>query len=183
MQIGIIGIGSITLDFARRATKSGHKVLISNPRGNGPLKEIVNQMGKNATLVDTKKAASARIIILFSPWQELEILVQDFPDMTGKIIMHTNNPIFNLKSFISEQKLNFSSEIIAAILPTADVVKIYNILGALEGSCYYNQPKEREEIFFSGKNESAKNNVKMFLQSLNYSGTDIINAHKVNLTC
>lgn len=182
MQIGIIGIGSVTLNFAQRAAKSGHQVLISSTRDNGPLREIVSQMGSNAKLVSTTQAATADIIILFSPWEELEILLKNLPNMAGKIIMHTNYPIFNLNSFISEQKLNLSCEIIASILPTAEIVKIYNILGSLEDCSSYRQPKERTEIFFSGKNKIAKNNVKAFLESLNYSGIDIITTQNTS-TC
>lgn len=182
MQIGIIGVGSITLDFAQRAAKSGHKVMISNPRGNGPLKEVVNQMGKNAKLVSTKKAASAETILLFSPLEELEILVQDFPDMTGKVILHTNNPLFNLKSFISAREYDYLYEFIGSLLPTADIVKVYNVPLPLGGwSCKDSLDEEKTEIFFSGKNSSAKTNAKVFLESLNYSAIDILNAHKINI--
>lgn len=180
MQIGIIGVGSVTLGLAQRAAQSGHKVLISNPRGNNPLKDVVNQIGKNAKLVSTKKAASAGTVILFSPLEELEILVQDFPDMTGKVILHTNNPIFNFKSFISASEHDYLHEYVASLLPTAGVVKVYNVLLPLGGwSCKDCQEEEKTEIFFSGKNKSAKSDAKVFLESLNYSAVDILSAHKI----
>jgi predicted dinucleotide-binding enzyme len=129
MQIGIIGVGSISLNFAQRAAKSGHEVLISNIGNNSPLKEIVRQMGSNAKLVSTTQAATAGLIILFSPSQELETLLKNLPDMSEKTIMHTSNPIFNLNSFATALKPDFFSLTMASLMPAADIVKIYNMLG------------------------------------------------------
>jgi predicted dinucleotide-binding enzyme len=172
MKIGIIGTGFITLDFAHRAAESGHEVLISNPRGTKTLKEIAKKMGKNVKLVSTNEAAEAEIIILFIPREDLEVSIDNLPDMTGKTILHTNNPIFNLKSFLSTVSGQSSCDLVTSLLPAAHIIKIFN---AVEPPTISNDKKnhERPKIFYAGENRQAKNNVKVFLETLNFSGVDL----------
>ncbi|TDO73333.1 hypothetical protein EV143_106276 [Flavobacterium chryseum] len=172
MKIGIIGTGFITLDLAHRAAESGHEVLISNPRGTSTLKEIAQKMGNNVKLVTTQEAAGAEIIILFIPREDLEVSIDNLPDMTGKTILHTNNPIFNLKSFLSTASGQSSCDLVTSLLPAAHVVKIFN---AIEPTSSQNNKKieERPKIFYAGENRKAKNNVKVFLETLNFSGVDL----------
>ncbi|KUJ63533.1 hypothetical protein AR687_02265 [Flavobacteriaceae bacterium CRH] len=172
MRIGIIGTGFITLDFAHRAAESGHEVLISNPRGTNTLKEIAQKMGKNVKLVSTHEAAEAEIIILFIPREDLEVSIVSLPDMTGKTVLHTNNPIFNLKSFLSTVSGQSSCDIVTSLLPDAHIVKIFNtIQPPVIAENKKNQ--ERPKIFYAGDNRRAKNNVKVFLETLNFSGVDL----------
>ena len=179
MKVGIIGAGSVTLDFADRAAKSGHEVLISNPRGIHTLKEVVLKMGSNVKLASTQEAAAAEIIILFLSREDLEVSISNLPDMEGKIILHTNNPIFNLESFSPSSEPKSSSEIVAELLPKEHIVKIFNTIGAV----IVTPEKEAEnktKIFFSVANQKVKNSVKAFLETLNFSGIDLALLKQLN---
>lgn len=170
MKVGIIGVGNITLELANRSAKSGHEVLISSPRGTNTIKDLVRSMGENVKLVSTCEAAMAEIIILFLARENLEVSLHDLPDMAGKIILHTNNPIFNLNSFLPTASDESSSSIVASLLPESHVVKIFN---PLESSVTHQHNKSRTKVFFLGENQNANNDVKDFLCTLNFSGVDL----------
>ncbi|WP_456311855.1 NADPH-dependent F420 reductase [Pseudomonas shirazensis] len=172
MKIGIIGAGFITMDFAHRAAESGHEVLISNPRGTNTLKEIAQKMGRNVKLVSTHEAANAEIIILFIPREDLKTSIDNLPDMSGKTVLHTNNPIINLQSFLSTVSGQSSCDIVTCLLPDAHVIKIFNTIEP-PVALVSKKHQERPRIFYAGENRKAKNNVKVFLETLNFSGVDL----------
>lgn len=169
MKIGIIGIGIITLDFACRAAKAGYEVLISHTRNNSTAKELVTRLAHNAKLVSVYQAAHAEIVILSVAWEDLELSLQNLPSMDGKIILHTNNPIFTDKSFFPASTKSF--EIITGLFPTAHTIKVFNVLNT--SVLYPEQLLNRKEIYFSGTNLEATNKTKDFLQSLGFIGLDI----------
>lgn len=80
-------------------SQSCHKVLISNPHGNNTIKAIVQKMGDNVKAGSIHEAALAQILIVFVIKADLEELVRQLPDMSGKIILHTNNPLFTRNVF------------------------------------------------------------------------------------
>jgi predicted dinucleotide-binding enzyme len=174
MKIGIIGVCNMTLDIANRAAQSGHEVLISHTRCIESLRPIVDKMGDKVKLVTKDKAAKAKIIVLFIPREELNGFFDGLPDMSQKILLHTNNPFFNTESLsppIVEQ-VKSSSEIIASLLPDAHVIKIFHVLQPelILPKC---QSQNGNEVFYMGTNQQAKNKVKSFLKTLNLSACDL----------
>ena len=172
MKIGVIGVCNITLDFAERAAKSGHEVLISHNRCNESLKPIVERLGKKVKLVTKDKAAKAKMIILFITREELKTFFDDLPDMTEKILLHTNHPLFNMESLEPNGEQKSSSEIIASLLPDAHVIKVFNILKPEEVLPRLKN-QNGNEIFFTGTDPKAKSKVKSFLKTINFLGFDL----------
>ena len=167
MKVGIIGVCSITLDYADRAARSGHEVLVSHIRNNNCLKEVVQRIGSNAKLVSVSEAAKSEIIILFIPREDINALMHDLPDMTGKIVLHTNNQILNLDATVQKTGIKSSSETIASLLPTAHVVKIFNVLEP------HKQNQNKYEIFDTAADQEIKDRVIGFLESLNFIRPDV----------
>lgn len=169
MTIGIIGVCNVTLDFATRAVESGHKILISHIRNNNILDATVQKMGCKAKLVSKDKAVKAKIIILFIPREDIEIFISDLPDMTGKILIHTNNPVFSMECLRFNLRTKLSSEIISRFLPTAHAVKIITIL---EPNLILPKKINANEIFYITTNQKIKKKVETFLKTLNFSAYD-----------
>lgn len=169
MKIGIIGVCNITLDFASRAAQSGHEVLISHNRCNESLRPIIEKMGNKVKLVTKDKAVQAKMIILFVPREKLSDFLHDLPDMTEKILLHTNNPVFSVECLTPKEGSASSCEIITSLLPAAHVIKVLNIM---EPAKILPERPNQNEIFFTGTNRRAKNKVKSFLKTLNFSGCD-----------
>lgn len=173
MRIGIIGVCNMTLNIAERAAKSGHEVLISHNRCLESFRPIVEKMEGKIKLVTKDKAAAAKMIVLFIPREELKGFFDGLPDMSEKILLHTNNPFFSIESLsypVTEVKS--SSEIITSLLPSAHVIKIFHVLepGIVLSKC---KSQNGNEIFYMGTNQQAKNKVKSFLKTINLSGCDL----------
>jgi predicted dinucleotide-binding enzyme len=178
MRIGIIGVCNITLEIAHRAAQSGHEVLISHTRCNESLRPVIQKMGSKVKLVTKDKAVTPRIIILFIPREDLKAFLDNLPDMTEKILLHTNNPFFNVDSLQCDDEKKSSSEIITSLLPAAHVVKIFNVIHPeMILPKYENQ--NGNEIFYTGTNRQAKSKVKSFLKTLNYSGCDLEELYQI----
>ncbi|OXA75745.1 hypothetical protein SAMN05444397_11250 [Flavobacterium aquidurense] len=173
MKVGIIGACNMTLDIANRAAKSGHEVLLSNSRCIESLRPVVEKMGDKVKLVTKDKAVKAKIIVLFIPREEITDFLEGLPDMSDKIILHTNNPFFNIASLLSPiAEVKSSSEIITSLLPNAHIIKVFHVLepGVIVSKC---QSQSGNEIFYTGRNQQAKNKVKSFLKTLNLSACDL----------
>ncbi|WP_426486138.1 NAD(P)-binding domain-containing protein [Flavobacterium sp. 2] len=172
MKIGIIGIGCITVDFANRASIAGYEVLISQIQNNRALSEVVETIGKNVKLVSIDEAVQAEIVILFVPREKIEFLMQQLPDMTEKIILHTNNKIFSLEPLKFNSGSRSSSEIIASFLPTAHVVTVYNVMQPM--IIMPRRPDQNNnDIFYTAANKYIKEYVRIFLESLDFAGHDL----------
>lgn len=172
MKIGVIGVCNITLDFAERAANSGHEVLISHHRCTKSLKPIVERMGEKVKLVTKDKAAKAKMIFLFITREDLKTFFDDLPDMREKILLHTNHPLFNMESLEPYGNQKSSSEIIASLLPDAHVIKIFNSVNP-SGIVPICKNQNGNELFFTGANAQAKNKVKTFLKTIDFSGCDL----------
>ncbi|KAF2330626.1 NAD(P)-binding domain-containing protein [Flavobacterium daemonense] len=177
MTIGIIGVCSATLNFATRAIEYGHEVLISHYRNNESMRATVQEMGCNVKFVSKEKAAKAKIIILFVPFEEIDSFMSDLPDMTGKILIHTNNSIFSMECLQFELRTKLSSEIIARLLPKAYSLKILTILNPnLISPVTINA----NEIFYLTTNQKIKKKVDEFLETLNFSPYDFEEICRIN---
>lgn len=181
MKIGIIGVGMINMDYAHRAAKLGYEVLISHTREINSLKEVVKIMGTNVKLVDIYEAAIAEIILFSVDWEELESSISRLPNMSKKIILQTNNPIFNFES--SSSSLPFiigksPSEKIASLLPDARVVRIFNkIQPVMENK---KRSYCKTEIFYMAKDKKVENKVISFLSALDFSTSALTNVNQIS---
>lgn len=170
MEIGVIGVGCNILNLVLRASNSGYTIYMNNPFGNHYLRDIV-AVRKNIKLVDTPEAAAPEIILLFLPFDQLEKVVGSLPDMTGKIILHTGNPIFNTLSPNVEISGNSAATKTAMLLPKSDVIKLYHEIHTVSDTGNKNNSKPK--IFFSGENPEAKKKTSSLLETLNFSGIDL----------
>jgi len=171
MKIGIIGIGALTLELASRSAQNGYEVLVHNPRGNCLIKESLKKVD-TLKMVSIEEAASAEIILLFLPMEDIETVIGKLPDMSGKIILHTGNLIFNPTSDSPMISNSLSCQLTAAMLPEARIVKLFNpiLLENFDSDCF---SKKREKIFFMSGDSYLKNMVGNFLKKLQFSPVDL----------
>ena len=130
MHVAIIGSGKIGATLARRFTETGHEVTIVNSRGAESLAPLVGELGEHAhAAADIESAAAAGdVIVLAVPFFLYDRLpVEAF---AGKIVVDATNyfagrdgPLPDL-----EQDRTTSSELIAAHLAGAHVVKAFNTM-------------------------------------------------------
>ncbi|WP_281233298.1 NAD(P)-binding domain-containing protein [Flavobacterium gelatinilyticum] len=171
MKIGIIGIGSLSMELAQRAVAEGIEVILHNPRGNNLIKEAVCKMGSAAKLGLLTEASNTDIIILFAAKDDLEKIIADMPDMTGKIIIHTSGLLFNPKTLLSGIYSSFTYPITASLLPKAHVVKLFNPVKITAANTADN--KNKDEVFLIADHHPSKISVMTFLKRLHFSPVNL----------
>lgn len=171
MKIGIIGIGSLTLELTRRAAQAGYQVIVHNPRGNSLIRDSISKMGANIELGSLHKTAYADLVVLFVPKSDLEEVIGNLPDMTGKIVVHTSSLIFNPQTLLTGLTYAMTYKITAALLPAVHVVKLLKPI-KLETNIP-DSFNNRQEIFFIADHPDSRQAVKTFLNKLYFTAIDL----------
>lgn len=171
MKIGIIGIGTLTLELARRSSQAGYELLIHNPRGNSLVRDTIERMESDITLTSLDIAATADIVILFIQKDDLETILTALPDMTGKIVLHSSSLIFDPQFLLSGIQNALTYKITANLLPNAHVVKLFNPINLAERTSLSNTNKD--EIFFIADDADSKRITRTYLKSLNFQPTNL----------
>ncbi|WP_426485219.1 NAD(P)-binding domain-containing protein [Flavobacterium sp. 2] len=172
MRIGIIGIGCLTLELAFRSVVSGFEVVIYHPRGSRLMGDIIEKMGSKAQCGSLAEVCSAELVLLFAPKQDLQELIQNMPDMSGKTIVHTSGLIFDPQSLLSGIINAMTYKTTASMLPKAHVVKLFNPVQLNPNASPFRE-RGREEIFFIAENKEAGNCAAVFLRKLNFAPIDL----------
>jgi len=173
-SFGIVGAGNIGKTVARHLLKAGYPVILSNSKGPDSLKEIVKDLGAGAKAGSVQDAVKADIVLLSLPWSEVSTLTE-LIEWTNRIVIDaTNHFITYAPDFkVADLGGKASSEVVAALLPGARIVKAFNtlyfkILGA--------NPQEeggRRVLFVSGDDVAAKTEVKEVIGSLGFATIDL----------
>ncbi|MHC0442865.1 NAD(P)-binding domain-containing protein [Flavobacterium sp. 3-210] len=172
MEIGIIGVSSLTLALASRSAEAGYKVKIYNPRGNYLIRDVAQKMGPNVQLSALEESADTGLVLLFIPKDDLERILQTLPDMSGKIIIHTSSLIFDPRKLLSSITNALTYQITAALVPEAHVVKLFNPVDLkTKNSCI--DCSHKDEIFFMADHRGSRNHVRDFLKKINFSPIDL----------
>jgi 8-hydroxy-5-deazaflavin:NADPH oxidoreductase len=167
--VGILGAGRMGQTLARLLAGAGHEVRIANSRGPSSLAALVADLGPRASAVAARDvAAGAGVVILATRWEQLEAAVAPVPSWEGVVVVDTTNPRFGPgPDDVYDLGARTSSEVVAALVPGARVVKAFNhqpipALAAELGP----QPSERNALFLSGDDPAAKEVVAALMRSI-----------------
>src|SRR6266853_6022599 len=177
MEIGIIGAGAFAQAFAKRVLQAGHKIKLSNSRGSGSLREIVNLLGPGATAAAREEAAACEMVLLAVPWDNVFQTLAGLPKWKNQILIDGTNPFHGKAGdFTPADVGNLStSQLVAALAPGARVVKALNnmIVPNLEADPVVNGA--RRVVFISADDDGAKKRVQTLLEGFGYSVIDLGN--------
>ncbi|HUL25672.1 MAG TPA: NAD(P)-binding domain-containing protein [Streptosporangiaceae bacterium] len=129
MRIGLIGAGRIGGTLAQLAVGQGHDVVVSNSRGPQTLGGLVSRLGGHASAGTAAQAAAAGdIVVVTIPLRNY----QQVPaaGLAGRTVVDTNNyyPGRDGQFPQLDDGSTSSSELLAAHLPGAHVVKAFNTI-------------------------------------------------------
>src|ERR1700740_2931315 len=177
MEIGTIGAGDFAQAFSKQALKAGHKVKLSNSRGPGSLREIVNELGAGAIAAIKEEAAACEMVLLAVPWDNVPETLASLPRWKNQILIDGTNPFHGKAGdFTPADVGNLStSQLVAALAPGARVVKALNHMIApnLEADPVAHGP--RGVTFIAADDDGAKKRVQILLESCGYSVVDLGN--------
>ncbi|WP_026464365.1 NADPH-dependent F420 reductase [Adhaeribacter aquaticus] len=170
--IGIIGAGKIGKAFAAHVAKAGYPTIISNSRGPASLTETVEEIGHGIKAGTTAEAASADIIFLSVNWNKVEEALAGISNWENKIVIDATNAI--LPGFVpADLSGKVSSEIIASLVPGAQVVKAFNTLLAAVLASDPRDEGGNRILFYSGNNAEAKKAVQEIINKIGFAAIDL----------
>lgn len=174
MRIGIMGSGSIGGNLARLFARAGHQVLVANSRGPESLKELIEEIGPNATAVTRGEAArDADVVVLATHWIRPEAL-PDPAAVVGKVVIDAMNA-YTPDGKPMDLGDTTPSEETARRLPGARLIKAFNTIWFkhLAETGRTDLPlDERRAIFVAGDDLLAKGVVIQLIEEIGFAPVD-----------
>lgn len=176
MKIGFVGAGRMAQMLTPLLVAAGHEVILTNSRGPESLKDLVDTLGAavSATSV-AQMAETADIVILATPWGKTKDAVAQAGSWRGRVVIDpTNNRTKPGPDGLIDIGGRGSSDLVAEMLPGADVVKTLNyepipIFGEGLSSA------EPKALFLAGDSAAAKAKVSELVRSLGAEPVDVGN--------
>lgn len=157
MKIGILGAGNVGTTLGKAWAKQGHDVIfgVRDPQTAG-VKTLLNETNNKvqaATIADT--AIASEIVALTVPWEAVPEILQQVGDLNHKICLDCTNPLVANKLEQAIALKTSGGEQVAAWLPKARVVKIFNTVG-WEIMAQPQYDTETATMFYAGDDTEAK---------------------------
>ncbi|WP_324678199.1 NADPH-dependent F420 reductase [Hymenobacter sp. GOD-10R] len=172
ITIGFIGLGRVGKALAEKSMRAGNRVLLSNSRGPASLTSYVAELGPLASAGTVAEAAQAEVVFLSVRWADISQALQGLPNWEGRIVVDTTNPILADGTFVDLGERT-SSELVAAQLLGARVVKAFNSLFAAWMEDEPVQPAGKRVVFVSGDEAEAKNTAKELIAAMGFAPIDL----------
>ncbi|MBA3424768.1 MAG: NAD(P)-binding domain-containing protein [Rubrobacter sp.] len=172
MDIGIIGSGSIGATAARLFAGAGHNVAISNSRGPESLRDLVSDIGENASAASVDEAADfGEVVLVAIPFFAYEALPAD--RLSGKIVVDATNYYPGRDGEMDFGGLT-SSEVISGHLSGALLVKAFNTM-YYETLATGGDPSDNVQLvlFVSGDEVEAKSVVSRLIEEIGFAPKDL----------
>jgi len=129
MHIGIIGMGHVGRALGQRWATAGHAVTFGVRDPDNAQKRLAAD-SMQALIGPVAAAAQSDAILLAVPWHAVPEALQAAGDLRGKVLLDCTNPVNADFTDLSLQFGNSAGEAIAAWVPQARVVKIFNTNGS-----------------------------------------------------
>jgi len=173
--LGLIGSGMIGSTLARLAVDAGYEVVLSNSRGPETLAGLAAELGPKARAATAAEAARAGDLVVVTVPVKACYDVPAGP-LAGKVVMDTGNYYPERDGQLEELDSGAltSSELLAQLLPGADVVKVFNniFFKHLASLARPSGAADRTALPIAGDDEQAKATAAEFLDSIGYDTVD-----------
>ena len=169
MSYAIIGSGAIGGALAKQFARSKISTVITNRRGSASLEDASKVFGPSVSAAEIGAAVDAEVIILAIPFEAVAEVAKLRSDWSGKIVVDATNAI-EFPAF-KPQDLGGrpSSQVVAAQLKGAKVVKAFNTLPAAVLADDPRRSEGNRTIFVSGDHADANEHVTSLANSLGFA--------------
>ena len=175
MKFGTIGAGTVALAFARQALAAGHQVVLSCRHGPESLAGKVAELGDGASAATVEKAASLDYVLFVVPWPNVEDALRGLPTWNGRVLIDATNPfsVYSPKLVLADLGDRGASEVVAALAPSARVVKAFNSIITDRFNEGPSKNGGRRVIFVSGDDSEPKEFIKGLIESFGFEPIDL----------
>lgn len=174
--VGILGAGVIGRAMARHFVHAGCGVVLSNSRGPESLAAAVEELGGEDAGVfagTVEEALAADIVVVAVTWQNLEGVLGGAPAWNGRIVIDVTNPIINPGFKIADLGGRASSEVVAAMVPGARLVKAGNTFAAAVLAQSPRVEGGRRVFFLCGDDAEARKTVGGLMDAAGFAVVDL----------
>jgi predicted dinucleotide-binding enzyme len=128
MRVGFLGAGRLAQTLGKALIIAHHQVVLTNSRGPETLTGVLAEMGPNCSASTPDKLKDeCEVVILAFRWNQRETALTGLPAWDGTIVVDTlNNRMGPRPEDVIDLGDSTASEVIAALLPGAKVVKAFN---------------------------------------------------------
>jgi predicted dinucleotide-binding enzyme len=176
MNITIIGSGNMAKGIATRALSGGHSVNLhvkEIEKGEALANDLKPSITGTVTVSVLESGSEAdHIVVLATPYTEVESIAKQYDGFKGKTLIDITNPVdFNTFQLIPEAGTS-GAEAIAALVPDAHIVKAFNTVFAgtlLTGEVAGNVI----DVFVAGDDAESKNAVSKFVTTSGLRPVDV----------
>ncbi|MFZ6720538.1 NADPH-dependent F420 reductase [Undibacterium sp. Ji49W] len=156
MTYSIIGAGKVGTALVRHFAHAGIQVSIANTRGSASLTALAKELGPTVTPANLQDALAADTVIFAIPFRAHADVAAALRDWKGKIVIDAMNAYG-----IAPEELRgmASTEVLAAALPGARVVKAFNQLPAALLASTPAQNEGRRVVFLAADDAEASASV------------------------
>lgn len=172
MKIAVIGTGNVGRALGTNWANKGHQVIFgSRDPHSEKVREVLAAAGSNASAAGvTEAGAAAEVVVLATPWNIIQYVVESLGDLSGKIVVDAINPIgpgFQL----AVGSTTSGAEQIAGWAKGARVVKAFNTTGweTMADPIYHGEPAT---MFICGDDAEAKTVVTKLAEDLGFEVAD-----------
>ena len=175
MKFGTIGAGTVALAFAREALATGHEVVLSSRQGPESLASKVADRGRGASAATVEEAASLDYVLLAVPWPNVEDALRGLPAWNGRVLIDATNPFseYSPQLVLADLGDRGASEVVAALAPSARVVKAFNSIITDRFNEGPSKNGGRRVIFVSGDDSEPKEFIKGLIKSFGFEPIDL----------
>ncbi len=129
MKIAVIGTGNVGSVLGRRWADAGHEITFGTRDSSAErLQALLAGTGARATTA-AEAAAASDVVVLATPWPATRAVVEQFGDLSGKILVDCTNPLRPDLS-LDDAARPSGGEVVANWATGASVVKAFNSTGA-----------------------------------------------------
>jgi NADPH-dependent F420 reductase len=172
MKIGIIGAGNVGGTLGARWARAGHSVTfgIRDP-ATSAARALLEKAGSGQLATMPEAAQSADVLLLSTPWEVTQQVIQTLGALSGKILIDATNPLAPDLSALTVGTTTSAAEQIAQWAPGARVVKSFNTVGypIMENPAFQ---AHGTLLFYCGDDPAAKQTTHALAEELGFHARD-----------
>jgi hypothetical protein len=160
VKIAVLGSGHVGRTLGDRWVAAGHEVRYGSREPSG-----------ESVLSTAEAAAWGEVIVLAVPYPAVGAVVKAAGDLVGKTVIDVTNPIAADFSGLTVGHTSSAGEEIAALVPTAHVVKAFNSVGfnIMEDPSF---PDGAASMLIAGNDDAAKAVVATLARDIGFDSVD-----------
>lgn len=174
MQYAIIGSGNIGAGVAAHFARTGVPVAVATSRGPSAVAPLIDRFGPAIVAADVADALQAEVVVLATPFEAVQTLVESVPDWNQRIIVDATNAIDYSDFSPADLGGLASSDLVEQWARNSRVVKAF---GHTWAKVLAREPGDghggRRVQFVSGNHPSANAVISELLQSFGFQPIDL----------